>query len=77
MSSKQLISEGTVSIKEWNENIVPHVGKEIKDISHELPPGFLMVGQTMDALVEYKGKKYSCVGWQQPGDKGRVEITER
>lgn len=69
------LKEGTMSAEEWNNRIVSLVEKGIlKDRSGELPKGFLLVYQTMDALVEdTDGTCYRCVGWAPP-NKGKAHV---
>ena len=71
------MKEEKMSVKEWNENILPKVDSgELKNISSELPKGFLLAYQSMEGLVldVSTGKKYRCVGWLPPKGTPYVEI---
>jgi len=73
------LKEGQISVEEWNNKVVPLVEKGVlKDRSGELPKGFLLVYQTMDALVEdTDGTRYRCVGWSPPNNgKSYVELRK-
>lgn len=61
----------TLSLDEWNE-----IAETVEDISNELSDGFLMVWQWMRAKIRWNGKVYYVSGWQPPGDKPYVELTE-
>lgn len=64
-----------MSVKEWNKNILPKVKKgELKNISNELPRGFLLVYQLMEGLIldVATGKKYRCVAWAPPRINGKL-----
>jgi hypothetical protein len=66
---KNTFKEGRMSVKEWNKNIIPKIKTgELKDISNELPKGFLLVYQLMEGLIldTKTGKKYRCVAWSPP-----------
>ena len=58
-----------MSADKWNNKILPLVqAKTLKDRSKELPSGFFVYGQTMEALIEdTDGKVYRCVAWVGEG----------
>jgi len=59
------------TFKEWNEKIMPRVGKDIKDISNQLCNSFLLYGQVMRALLLYGNKRYYISAW----NNGKVFIS--
>lgn len=59
-----ILKEGKMTMEKWNSVVLPAVKSgDLKDVSSELPTSFLVVGQTMRALVQEGNKKFYCSAW--------------
>lgn len=62
-----------LSEAEWQKLLK---AKKIEDISDKLEDSFLVVYQTMRALIRYEGKVYFATGWGPPSGDPYVELIE-
>lgn len=73
-----MLEERNYTLEEWNNTIVPLVAEgELKDVSEEVEMGFLVIGQTMQAVIEDKsGERFFCYGWSSGDEEGYVSISK-
>ena len=73
-----MLEERRYTLDEWNNTIVPLVKEgKLKDVSEDAEMAFLVIGQTMQAVIEDEsGKRFFCSGWSSGDDEGYVSIEE-